>query len=184
MGELPGSDRGRRLVATRGQGAADQVMTHHAEVSHERLEAARSGSRRAGEVGLHYLTTSARLSRLVDEHMARNGISLARTKILQVLAGCGPIKQARLAAELSLAARSITQAVEAMERDGLVRRELDDTDRRAKVVTVTEAGARALAGGDAAVDEILRRIFRSLAADQLDRLDELLAVVDATAESA
>ena len=142
-----------------------------------------SGSRRAGEVGLHYLTTSARLRRLVDEHMARNGVSLARTKILQVLAGSGPIKQARLAAELGLAARSITQAVEAMERDGLVRRESDDTDRRAKVVTVTEAGARALAAGEAAGDEILRRIFHDLGEDQLERLDELLAVIDVSAES-
>lgn len=142
-----------------------------------------SGSRRAGEVGLHYLTTSARLRRLVDEHMARSGASLARTKILQVLAGSGPIKQARLAAELGLAARSITQAVEAMERDGLVRRESDDTDRRAKVVTVTEAGTRALAVGEAAGDEILRRIFHALAEDQLERLDELLAVIDATAEA-
>jgi Mn-dependent DtxR family transcriptional regulator len=56
-----------------------------------------------------------------------------------VLAGCGPITQSRLAAELSLSARSITQAVEALERDGLVRRELDDTDRRATVVNDDDA---------------------------------------------
>jgi len=152
MGELPGSDCGRRPGAARRQSAADLVMTHLAEVPHERLQAARSGSRCAGEVALHYLTTSARLRRLVDEHMARNGVSHARTKILQVLAGCGPIKQARLAAELGLAARSITQAVEAMERDGLVWRGLDDTDRRAKVVMMTEAGARALAVVDATAE--------------------------------
>jgi DNA-binding MarR family transcriptional regulator len=141
-----------------------------------------SGSLRAGEVGLHFLTTSARLRRVVDEHMARNGVSLARTKILQVLAGCGPIKQARLAEELGLAARSITQALEAMERDGLVRRVPDGADRRAKVVTVTDRGARALADGEAAGDEILRRIFGGLGMDQLERLDEALAVVDAAAE--
>ncbi|WP_454860384.1 hypothetical protein [Promicromonospora soli] len=64
---------------------------------HERQGTTLSGSRRAGEVGLHYLTTSARLGRLVDEHMARNGVSLARTKILQVLAGCGLITHALLA---------------------------------------------------------------------------------------
>jgi DNA-binding MarR family transcriptional regulator len=142
-----------------------------------------SGSRRAGEVGLHYLTTSARLRRLVDEHMARNGVSLARTRILQVLAGCGPITQARLADELGLAARSVTQALEAMERDGLVRRAADDADRRAKVVTVTDHGARALADGEGAGDEILRRIFQGLGEERLERLDELLAVIDATAES-
>jgi DNA-binding MarR family transcriptional regulator len=142
-----------------------------------------TGSRRAGEVGLHYLTTSARLRRLVDEHMARSGVSLARTKILQVLAGCGPIKQARLAEELGLAARSITQALESMERDGLVRRVPDDTDRRAKVVTVTDQGARALADGEAAGDEILRRIFHSLGEARLEQLDATLTALDSGAQS-
>lgn len=153
------------------------------EIAVRNKERVMGGSRRAGEVGLHCLTTSARLRRLVDEHMARSGVSLARTRILQVLAGCGPVKQARLADELGLAARSVTQALEAMERDGLVRRVPDDVDRRAKVVTVTDQGARALADGEAAGDEILRRIFGALGEEQLERLDEILAVVDATAES-
>jgi DNA-binding MarR family transcriptional regulator len=141
-------------------------------------------SRRAGEVGLHYLTTSAKLRRTVDEHMARGGVSLARTKILQVLARSGPIKQAKLATELGLAARSITQAVEAMERDGLVRRTSDAEDRRAKMVTATAEGTRALAAGETAGDEILRRIFRRLGPDQLETLDEMLTVIDATTAEA
>ncbi|WP_285107927.1 MarR family transcriptional regulator [Promicromonospora sp. MEB111] len=132
----------------------------------------------AGEIGLRYLTTSARLRRTVDEHLARGGVSLAQTKILQVLARSGPIRQARLAVELGYAARSITQAVEAMERDGLVRRAADPADLRAKVVTVTEEGARALAVGEAAGDEILRQIFGDLGPDRLAALGEVLAVLD------
>lgn len=143
-----------------------------------------SESRRAGEVGLRYLTTSAQLRRTVDEHMARNGVSLARTKILQVLARHGPVKQARLATELGLAARSITQSVEAMERDGLVRRTPDAEDRRAKVVAVTEEGARALAAGETTGDEILRRIFGQLGPRQLEALEEVLAVLDTTIAAA
>ncbi|MEV0891974.1 MarR family transcriptional regulator [Promicromonospora sp. NPDC050262] len=132
----------------------------------------------AGEIGLRYLTTSARLRRTVDEHLARGGVSLAQTKILQVLARSGPIRQARLAVELGYAARSITQAVEVMERDGLVRRAADPADLRAKVVTVTEEGARALAVGEAAGDEILRQIFGDLGPDRLAALGEVLAVLD------
>ncbi|MGW6932679.1 MarR family winged helix-turn-helix transcriptional regulator [Lentzea sp. NPDC054927] len=81
-------------------------------------------SRRASEVGLHFLTTAAQVRKAVDEHMALEGVSLARTKVLQVLARLGPVKQTQLAAELGMAARSITQAVEAMARDGLVRRSI------------------------------------------------------------
>lgn len=132
----------------------------------------------AGEIGLRYLGTSARLRRTVDERLARGGVSLAQTKVLQVLARSGPIRQARLAVELGYAARSITQAVEAMERDGLVRRAADPADLRAKVVTMTEEGARALAVGEAAGDEILRRIFGGLGPDRLAALGEVLAVLD------
>ncbi|MDX8033352.1 MarR family transcriptional regulator [Lentzea sp. BCCO 10_0856] len=134
-------------------------------------------SRRASEVGLHFLTTAAQVRKAVDEHMALEGVSLARTKVLQVLARLGPAKQTQLAEELGMAARSITQAVEAMERDGLVRRSSDADDRRVKVVTLTEEGGRALAAGEAAGDEILRSIFQRLDADQLAALDEILAVV-------
>lgn len=133
---------------------------------------------RAEEVGLRYLTTAAQLRRAVDEHMAGSGVSLARTKVLQVLTRLGPVKQTRLAAELGMAARSVTQAVEAMERDGLVRRSADAGDKRAKVVAVTEEGSRALAAGEAAGNEVLRRIFHRLDPRQLAALDELLAVVE------
>ncbi|WP_197288457.1 MarR family winged helix-turn-helix transcriptional regulator [Nocardia sp. NRRL S-836] len=138
-----------------------------------------STSGRAEQIGLRYLTTSAQLRRAVDEHMAGSGVSLARTKVLQVLTRLGPVKQTRLAAELGMAARSITQAVEAMERDGLVRRSSDAGDKRAKVVAVTEEGARALVAGEAAGNEVLRAAFQRLSAEQLRTLDEVLAVVEA-----
>ncbi|USX53358.1 MarR family winged helix-turn-helix transcriptional regulator [Lentzea sp. HUAS12] len=131
----------------------------------------------AGELGLRYLTTSARIRRTVDERMAASGVSLARTKILQVLAGLGPVKQTRLATELGMAARSITQAVEAMERDGLVERSADAADKRAKVVSATPAGLTALAAGEASGDAVLRSIFERLGPARLEALDEILEVL-------
>ena len=134
---------------------------------------------RAEEVGLRYLTTAAQLRRTVDEHLADTGVSLARTKILRLLADRGPLKQAQLAAELGMAPRSITQAVETMERDGLLHRSEDTGDRRAKVVTVTDQGAAALAAGEAAGDELLRRTFRRLTPDQLAALADMLDMIAA-----
>ncbi|WP_394620229.1 MarR family winged helix-turn-helix transcriptional regulator [Lentzea sp. JNUCC 0626] len=132
----------------------------------------------AADTGLHYLTTSAKIRRAVDEHMAGGGVSLARTKVLQVLAELGPVKQTRLAAELGMAARSITQAVETMERDGLVERSPDPADKRAKVVAATERGVLALATGEQAGREVLRSIFERLSPDQLRALDEMLDVLN------
>ncbi|MFJ5986003.1 MarR family winged helix-turn-helix transcriptional regulator [Lentzea sp. NPDC092896] len=132
----------------------------------------------AADVGLRYLMTSARIRRAVDEHLSGTGVSLARTKILQVLTRLGPVKQTRLATELGMAARSITQAVEAMERDGLVRRTSDAADKRAKVVSATDEGVQALAVGEQAGTDVLREIFGRLDARQLRALNEVLDVLD------
>lgn len=130
-------------------------------------------------VGLRFLLTGYRLRRVVDDQMSIGGLSLARTKVLQVLHQRGPQRQASLAAELGMAARSITQALEAMERDGLVTRRADPGDGRAKLVELTADGASALAAGTAAGEEALRQIFDGLDQDQLADLDSVLGVIDA-----
>jgi DNA-binding MarR family transcriptional regulator len=129
-------------------------------------------------VGLRYLSTAYRVRRVVDEHMMAGGLSLARTKALRVLDRKGPLRQASLAAELGMAARSVTQAVEALERDGLVERGSDPADGRAKMVVLTEEGSKALAMGTAAGEQVLQRIFGALGQKQLDTLDTLLTAVD------
>jgi hypothetical protein len=51
-------------------------------------------------------------------------------------------------------------------------------------VSATEAGARALAAGETAGDEFLRRIFGRLGPDRLAAVDEVLAVIDAASAEA
>jgi DNA-binding MarR family transcriptional regulator len=132
----------------------------------------------AEDVGLRYLELAHRVRRVVDERMVDGGLSLARTKTLRVLAERGPLRQAALAAESGTAARSVTQAVEALARDGLVERAPDPDDGRAKVVALTGAGERALAAGVAAGDDALRRIFGGLGEEGLAALAELLDLLE------
>jgi DNA-binding MarR family transcriptional regulator len=133
------------------------------------------------EVGLRYLSTAYWIRKAVDGQMADNGPSLARTKVLQVLDRRGSLRQTALATELGLAARSITQAVEAMERDGLVERHPDPEDQRAKLVTLTAEGSAALVAGTAAGEDALRRTFSALTPAQRTALDEILNTLDASA---
>jgi DNA-binding MarR family transcriptional regulator len=129
-------------------------------------------------VGLRYLSLAHQVRKVVDDHMLAGGASLARTKILQVLVRLGPLRQAALAAELGFAARSVTQAVEGLERDGLVERGPHPDDNRAKLVTLTPAGAAALAAGTAAGEQVLQQIFGSLDHERLADLDSLLDAVE------
>jgi DNA-binding MarR family transcriptional regulator len=64
---------------------------------------------------------------------------------------------------LGVTGRAITSAVDALERDGLLRREADPTDRRASLLAITETGRERL-------DEI-ERMQRAHADDTFDVLD-------------
>ncbi|ONI75521.1 hypothetical protein BWI15_06635 [Kribbella sp. ALI-6-A] len=132
----------------------------------------------AVRVGLRYLTVGYQVRRTVDQRMAGEGTSLARTKVLQVLARRGAVRQSELANELGHAPRSVTQAVEALERDGLVEREAATDDRRAKLVVLTGRGAEALAAGTVAGERAVREVFGALSPAQLAELDAALAVIE------
>ena len=131
------------------------------------------------DVGLRYLSLGYRLRRVVDDGMTAGGLSLARTKVLQVLERRGALRQSALAEELGHAPRSVTQSVEALEREGLVERMTDPDDGRSKLVTLTPAGAKALAAGTAAGERVLREIFGSMGREDLAGLNRLLDVVGA-----
>ncbi|MPV49064.1 winged helix DNA-binding protein [Pseudactinotalea sp. HY160] len=56
--------------------------------------------------------------------------------------GTGELRLSDLAARLRIAARSVTEVVDALCEKGLVQRRPSPTDRRATAVELTEAGAR------------------------------------------
>jgi DNA-binding MarR family transcriptional regulator len=143
-----------------------------------------AGDSEPGRVGLRYLAVAYRVRKVLDGHMVTNGLSLARSKVLQILDREGSLRQTSLAQELGLAQRSVTQAVESLARDGLVERSPDPDDGRAKLVTMTSEGAAALAASTDAGELMLQRIFGSLSQKQLAQLDKLLGVVDSAAVEA
>jgi DNA-binding MarR family transcriptional regulator len=135
------------------------------------------------QTGLRYLSLAYRVRKVVDQQMVTAGVSLARAKVLQVIDEQGPQRQVSLADTLGLAPRSVTQTVEALERDGLVSRVTDPDDGRAKLVALTPAGTDALATGVAAGAQALREIFGGLGPTRLARLDKLLDAIDNAATS-
>jgi len=139
------------------------------------------GSGRQGvtstEVGLRYLSLGYHLRKVVDDGMTAGGLSLARTKVLQVLDRLGAVRQSVLARELGQAARSVTQSVEALEREGLIERTADPGDARSKLVRLTPEGTQALAAGTAAGERVLEEVFGAMGRDRLADLDRLLDVI-------
>jgi DNA-binding MarR family transcriptional regulator len=131
----------------------------------------------AVEVGQTYLEVHHQLHRIVDQSMTAAGLSLARTKVLTKLSEGGPMNQATLAGLLGFAPRSVTDTVDALERDGLVTRADDQHDRRARIVTITPSGCQVLAAAQIVRRKAFEDIFGVLSATERARFAALLITI-------
>jgi DNA-binding MarR family transcriptional regulator len=135
----------------------------------------------AEQVGERYLAVHHRMYRAVNDAMSGCGLSMARTKVLRQLREHGPVRQSALAAGFGLSPHSITDVVDGLERLGLAERRPDATDRRAKLVAITEAGEACLNVANATREHALTQIFGALNDKDLATLLRLLDSLDEAA---
>jgi DNA-binding MarR family transcriptional regulator len=118
-------------------------------------------------------------SRLVGESFARAGVRRYHFSVLVALDEDGPASQAALGRRLWIDRSDMVAVINDLERDGLVARVRDETDRRRNLVRLTPAGKRALARLDAQVEEAQAALLAPLSAAERRTLERLLArVVD------
>ncbi len=135
------------------------------------------------QVGERYMAVHHRMRRVVEDGMSGCGLSMARTRVLVQLRRRGPTRQSILAAEFGVAAHSITDIVDVLERDGLAERRADPTDRRAKLVDLTDAGETTVAVACAARERLMTSVFGALNAEDRATMVRLLDVLDTAAAS-
>jgi len=126
------------------------------------------------QLGERYLAVHHRMFRAVNDEMTGCGLSMARTKLLMRLHEQGPTRQSVLAAEFELSPHSITDIIDGLERSGMAERRPDPTDRRAKLVAITDAGEAGLAVARATKDRLLKQIFGTLSETDRTTLLRLL----------
>jgi DNA-binding MarR family transcriptional regulator len=83
--------------------------------------------------------------------------------------------QRRISDALRCSPRNVTGLLDGLERDGLVARNAHPTDRRATIVTLTDAGTRLLDRLGDEYDQSARRLFDGI---PTRRLDTFVAVLD------
>jgi DNA-binding MarR family transcriptional regulator len=134
------------------------------------------------QVGDRYLAVHHRMFRAVNDEMSGCGLSLARTKVLLRLRERGPIRQSVLAADFGLSPHSITDIVDGLERLGMAERRPDPTDRRAKLVAITDAGQAGLDVANATRQRLLTQVFGALSEADRAALLRLLDTLDEAAQ--
>lgn len=103
-----------------------------------------------------------RLRAATDEQAQQHGIQLRDHIVLSALHKSPNLTQAELGKALGLDKTTLTSQLDRLERMGLVVRQTDPADRRARIPAITEAGegVRAeVAAASAAVEEAAVRAF-------------------------
>jgi DNA-binding MarR family transcriptional regulator len=99
---------------------------------------------------------------------------VVRTKLLLWIFKNGPLRSGEISEAFDYSPRTTTEAIDALERDGLVSREQDPGDRRAKLVSLTAEGAALLSRSEPAMRQYMDEVFAALELEEQKKLAELL----------
>lgn len=115
-----------------------------------------------------------RSMRTLDRMMAEQGMSFARFRIMKLIDTLGVSRSADLAAMLGFAPRTVTQALDNLERDGLATRVPDAGDRRVKHIALTALGKEVLRSSEPIRQRFGDQLFEVLDKGEIDQLAQLL----------
>ncbi|MDQ4126615.1 MAG: MarR family transcriptional regulator [Actinomycetota bacterium] len=145
------------------------------------MDTVNSGSPVAAESSLRLVDEFAGFGptymKWVKSRLQDRGMTYARMRLLGALHCNGPQIMTSISDELGVTRRNVTTLVDALEEEGLVRREPHPTDRRATVIEMTEQGARTM---DRMYDEHRAEVaglFHALSEEDRQELARLLGVL-------
>lgn len=134
-------------------------------------------TRTHAEAAARLRTAIARLNRRLRQQTVGE-LTLSQWSALVAVETGGPMRIGDLAEHEHVSAPTATRLVASLEAEGLVRREVDDVDRRATVVSLAEAGRQALAELRRKRTEALAGRLAALSPADLDRLLDALPLLE------
>ncbi len=129
----------------------------------------------------HTLHTSLILKASLEERLQQQtGLLLADSEALLQLEMEGSLlRMSEIAHRLILSRGGTTKVVDRLEEMGLVERQPDPDDRRATIVSITDAGRKARAAARRVIDAILEEMWAAHLTDEEARL--LVDIMDRVA---
>jgi DNA-binding MarR family transcriptional regulator len=116
-------------------------------------------------IAIALIHAAHRVEARLEEALAGVGLSCAKFGALSVLVTQDePISLSELAEKLTCVRSNVTQLVDRLEADGLVKRTDDPADRRAVRAEVTGLGRKRHAAGATVVNAVLEDVAKELSA--------------------
>jgi MarR family transcriptional regulator, transcriptional regulator for hemolysin len=116
--------------------------------------------------------------RAVDRRLQPFGLTEATwLPLIHLARAPGPMRQKDLAASLVLDGSSVVRLLDALEASGLIERRGENTDRRAKTITLTSRGLSIIDQVEAASQAVRNATLIGLSSEQIDIATEALELV-------
>ncbi|WP_419815767.1 MarR family winged helix-turn-helix transcriptional regulator [Glacieibacterium sp.] len=126
----------------------------------------------------HYFSRIGRAqTRIGDVRLRAAGLATAQLPVLSMLSRGASLSQTELARRAKVEQPSMAQLLVRMERDGLIQREPDPSDRRPSLITLTEKAKRRIPASRAILRQANADMTRGFSAEDVDKLLELLGRV-------
>lgn len=133
-----------------------------------------------------FLESLTKVSRKIrtafNQRVTAHGLTYPRARALLRLSKRDRMMQSELACELELEQATMVRLLDRMEEHGLIRREPDPADRRAKHISLTEHGreqaARVLAIGETMRREIFEGVDAAALAQSITLLEDIFARIN------
>lgn len=131
-------------------------------------------------IGVQLAQLGRRWRRVLDEELSGYGLTEATWRPLFHLGRLGDgIRQTELAEALGIQGPSLVRLLDNLEREGLIARREDRGDRRAKSLTMTEAGRRIYQQVRAVTERVADRLLADAPAEDLAAVERVFARLDA-----
>lgn len=125
---------------------------------------------------LNLVYAAHRVEDRLERALAVHGLSLAKLNVLTMLVESDkPLSLGEIANRLACVRSNVTQLVDRLESDGLVRRQADPSDRRSIGAVVTVEGRERQKLGSAALTEAKDEVFQQLANLDASAISQMLA---------
>jgi len=123
-------------------------------------------------------------ARLVDAPLRELEFAMGQIPVLALLNPTASLSQAELARRVQVEQPSMAQMLMRMERDGLVQRLPDPTDKRSRLISLTDKARHRLPAGRAVMDAVKDKALEGFSAAEVELLASLMGRIQVNLERA
>jgi MarR family 2-MHQ and catechol resistance regulon transcriptional repressor len=132
-----------------------------------------SRERKALKTYVKLMRAAESVTARIHEHLSSIGLTLSQFAVLEVLYHLGPLSQSEIGRKILRSSGNMTMVIDNLEKNGLVRRKRDKTDRRFFIVHLTDRGYKLISNIFPPHARVITRAFGVLTDAEQDALASL-----------